>query len=48
MQETLAKRIPSAELLVYRGVGHTPRWEDPRRFAGDIAAFVERSLSIGG
>lgn len=48
MQETLAKRTPSADLVVYRGVGHTPRWEDPTSFAGDIAAFVERSLSIGG
>jgi non-heme chloroperoxidase len=44
MQEMLAERIPGAEFLVYRGVGHTPRWEDPTRFAGDVATFVERSL----
>jgi pimeloyl-ACP methyl ester carboxylesterase len=30
-------------LLVYPGVGHTPRWENPGRFADDIAAFVERT-----
>ena len=40
MQHTLAERIQSAELRVYQGVGHTPRWEDPARFAGDVAAFV--------
>jgi pimeloyl-ACP methyl ester carboxylesterase len=43
MQEQLAGRIPGGELLVYPGVGHTPRWEDPLRFASDVAAFVERS-----
>ncbi len=42
MQETLVERILAAELLVYHGVGHTPRWEDPTRFAGDIATFVKR------
>lgn len=44
MQSTLAGRIRGAELLVYRGVGHTPRWEDPTRFARDVATFVERAL----
>jgi non-heme chloroperoxidase len=39
MQETLAEQL-SAELVVYAGVGHTPRWENPKRFAGDVAAFV--------
>jgi pimeloyl-ACP methyl ester carboxylesterase len=42
MQTTLASRIDGAELVVYSGVGHTPRWEDPRRFAGGVAAFVQR------
>ena len=45
VQRLLEKRIPGAELLVYRGVGHTPRWEDPSRFASDVAAFVERSTT---
>jgi non-heme chloroperoxidase len=44
MQDQLARLIPAAELLVYPGVGHTPRWEDPTRFASDVAAFAERSL----
>jgi pimeloyl-ACP methyl ester carboxylesterase len=41
MQETLAERIPGAELVVYHGIGHTPRWEDPARFARDVASFTE-------
>lgn len=40
MQTALATRIPTAEMLVYSGVGHTPRWEDPARFADDVASFV--------
>ena len=43
MQMRLARSIGGAELLVYHGVGHTPRWEDPSRFASDVAAFVARS-----
>ena len=45
MQEQLQERISRTELVVYPGVGHTPRWEVPARFAADVAAFVERSLS---
>lgn len=40
MQDQLARSIPGADLLVYPAVGHTPRWEDPARFAGDLAAFA--------
>lgn len=43
MQATLAARIRDSELLIYPGVGHTPRWENPSRFADDIAAFVDRT-----
>ena len=44
MQDTLAERIRNSQRRVYEGVGHTPRWEDPIRFASDVAVFVERSL----
>ena len=40
---TLANHIGAAELLVYHGVGHTPRWEEPARFARDVARFVEQT-----
>jgi non-heme chloroperoxidase len=45
VQALLEERIPGAELLVYRSIGHTPRWESPSRFASDAAAFVERSTA---
>jgi non-heme chloroperoxidase len=44
MQTTLTERIRRAELLVYHRMGHTPRWEHPKRFAGDITSFLERTL----
>jgi non-heme chloroperoxidase len=44
-QDLLAARIPDVRALVYPGVGHTPRWEDPPRFAADLATFVEALVS---
>ncbi len=43
MQEHLARAIPDANLSRYPGIGHTPRWEDPARFASEVGAFVGRS-----
>jgi non-heme chloroperoxidase len=40
MQDALAARIRGAQLRIYPGVGHTPRWEQPTRFAADVAEFV--------
>ncbi|HEX2040540.1 MAG TPA: alpha/beta hydrolase [Acidimicrobiales bacterium] len=40
-QEQLLDGLGDARLMVYAGVGHTPRWEDPPRFASDVADFVE-------
>ncbi len=42
VQEELIARIPSAKLVVYPGVGHTPRWQDPSRFASDVVTFLDR------
>lgn len=41
-QDELVAQLQRATLVVYAGVGHTPRWEDPERFAADVAAFAER------
>lgn len=41
-QEQLIDLLPRAELRVYEGAGHTPRWEQPDRFARDVAAFVSQ------
>jgi non-heme chloroperoxidase len=43
MQDELLGRVAGATLVTYPGVGHTPRWEDPARFASDVAAFVSRA-----
>jgi pimeloyl-ACP methyl ester carboxylesterase len=45
VQDRLVSSIPAAELIVYKGAGHTPRWEDPARFSSDLVRFVRRVLS---
>lgn len=44
MQDQLVDLLPRAELTVYPGVGHTPRWEQPSRFAQELAAFASPLL----
>lgn len=39
-QDALCKAIPHARLVVYEGAGHALHWEEPARFAADLAAFV--------
>jgi pimeloyl-ACP methyl ester carboxylesterase len=39
-QAALLAGIAGAELTVYRGAGHSPHWEEPQRFARDLAGFV--------
>jgi non-heme chloroperoxidase len=40
-QDALVEAIGGSRLLVYEGAGHSPHWEDPKRFASDLATFVE-------
>lgn len=40
MQEQLVQLLPRADLVVYERAGHTPRWEQPDRFARDVATFT--------
>jgi pimeloyl-ACP methyl ester carboxylesterase len=39
-QEKMVKGFPRARLLVYEGGGHAVHWEQPERFANDVADFV--------
>ena len=48
MQDPLIRRIPEAELVVYSGAAHTPRWDDPTRFSRDVATFVTDLLHKPG
>ena len=47
MQDELLRRLPNARLVTYDGVGHTPRWEEPARFAADLTSFTERVRVAG-
>ena len=40
-QEVLTEAIAGAQLRIYRGAGHAVHWEEPERFACDVASFVE-------
>jgi pimeloyl-ACP methyl ester carboxylesterase len=48
MQDVLRDTIPDAELSVYPGIGHSPHWENPSRFATDAGAFVQRVANQSG
>lgn len=43
-QIALAEGLPGAELLVYEGAGHALHWEEPERFAADLATFLENRI----
>lgn len=40
-QEQILKAISGSQLLEYQGAGHAAHWEQPERFARDLAAFVQ-------
>ena len=39
-QDALLATNPGAHLVVYDGAGHSPNWEQPKRVAADIEAFM--------
>jgi pimeloyl-ACP methyl ester carboxylesterase len=39
-QAALARALPGGRLLLYEGCGHSPHWEQPARFAGDVLGFL--------
>ena len=41
-QTALLSAINGSKLNVYGGAGHAPHWEEPARFANDIANFIWR------
>jgi non-heme chloroperoxidase len=47
VQETLLELIAGSRLVVYKGVGHSPMWEVPERFANDVITFLGGGLWLG-
>jgi pimeloyl-ACP methyl ester carboxylesterase len=45
-QDALLAVIAGSRLIAYENAGHALHWEEPRRFAADLVAFVE-SLGAG-
>jgi non-heme chloroperoxidase len=41
-QDALAASIAGSQLVVYPGAGHALHWEQPQRFAADLAAFTRK------
>ncbi len=39
-QDWLLGTLPNARLLTFEGTGHAPHWEEPERFARELAAFA--------
>ena len=39
-QDAIASGIAGARLSVFEGAGHAPHWEQPERFASELASFV--------
>lgn len=46
-QETLAARIPGAQLVIYGATGHIVLWECPERIAEDVAVFLGKGPVTG-
>ena len=46
-QDAIASGIAGARLSVFEGAGHAPHWEQPGRFARELATFVAALPSHG-
>ena len=44
-QETLARVITGARLIIYPGAGHLLHWEEPERFSSDLVTFIENLIN---
>jgi pimeloyl-ACP methyl ester carboxylesterase len=44
-QETLLNGLPRAELTIIQSGGHTPHWDDPRRYGHMVGEFAARAFA---
>ncbi|HVL56363.1 MAG TPA: alpha/beta hydrolase [Burkholderiaceae bacterium] len=47
-QDALTSALPNARLVVYPDAGHGLHWEEPQRFAADLAGFVDATVAASG
>jgi len=45
-QDSLTQLLAGSRLAIYAGAGHSPHWEEPQRFADEIATFVATSTRM--
>ena len=43
-QDALLSSIAGSRLVVYHGAGHALHWEQPERFAADLASFIKNQV----
>lgn len=43
-QDELLAAIKGSSLKIYNGTGHGVHWEEPKRFAGDLISFINRTV----
>jgi pimeloyl-ACP methyl ester carboxylesterase len=43
----VATTVPGAKVSFYKGIGHTPFWEDSSRFNQELIEFVNSTASPG-
>jgi pimeloyl-ACP methyl ester carboxylesterase len=46
VRQSLRDALPNAKVKTFDGLGHNPFWEDPRRVAGVINAFLSTPIRI--
>lgn len=47
-QDVLIKGLPNAQLIVYPGSGHSPHWEEPEKFVGDLNRILVETARASG
>jgi pimeloyl-ACP methyl ester carboxylesterase len=41
-QDAMLREMPQARLLIYEETGHALHWEEPKKFAADLTAFIKK------
>jgi pimeloyl-ACP methyl ester carboxylesterase len=44
-QQQFVEGVKKAKLIVYEDIGHALHWQEPKRFADDLVAFISEHNS---